>query len=77
MCSLWTSYKYDPSLVELVDVEHGDGREVRGAALHRRDEAGVDAVDQRLDDGVVGGVGVVGQREPALALTVVRAEAGL
>ena len=45
---------------ELVEVQHGDGREVRRAALHRRDEARVDAVDERLDDGVVGGVGVVG-----------------
>ena len=34
----------------------------------------MDAVDEGLDDGVVGGVGVVGQREPALALAVVRAE---
>ena len=37
----------------------------------------MDAVDEGLDDGVVGGVGVVGQREPALALAVVRAEPGL
>ena len=37
----------------------------------------MDAVDERLDDGVVGGVGVVGQGEPALSLTVVGAEAGL
>ena len=63
--------------VELVEVQHGDGREVRRAALHRRDEAGVDPVYERLDDGVVGGVGVVGQGEAALALTVEGAEAGL
>ena len=37
----------------------------------------MDAVDEGLDDGVVGGVGVVGQREPALPLAVVRAEPGL
>ena len=63
--------------VELVEVQHGDGREVRRAALHRRDKAWVDPVYERLDDGVVGGVGVVGQGEAALALTVEGAEAGL
>ena len=35
-------------LAELVEIEHGDGGEVRGAALHRRDQARVDAVHQRL-----------------------------
>lgn len=57
-------------LLVLVQVEEGDGAELRGHAARPRD-VGVDRVDQRLHDGVVGGVHVSVEGEGALAIAVV------
>ena len=67
---------FQDDFLVLVQVEHGDGRQLRGDTTGARHGAGVDAVDQGLDDGVVGGVQVVCQREGALSVAVVRVIVG-
>lgn len=60
----------------LIQVEHRDGTELGGDAARLGNGAGVDAVDQGLDDGVVGGVGIVWEGEAALARAEERVVAG-
>ena len=54
----------------LIDVEHGDRAQLRGDTAGLRHCAGIDAVHQRLNDGVVGGIGMIREREAALARAV-------
>ena len=67
-------FEYD--LVVFVDVEHGNGGEFGWDAASSRHGTRIDRVDQRLDDGVIGGVEVIGQRERAIAVAVVGVVAG-
>lgn len=62
---------FQDHLVILIQVEHGNGAQLRGHAAGLGD-AGVHRVHQRLHDGVVGGVEVVGQREGTVPVAVKR-----
>lgn len=59
-------------LVLLVQVEHRDGRELRGDAARLRCQAGVDRVDQRLHDRVIRRVEMVSDGKLTVSVTVVR-----
>ena len=61
---------FEHHFVRLVQVEHGDGTELRGHAAGTGHRLGVHRVHQSLHNGVVGGVHVFGQREATLAVTV-------
>jgi len=63
-------------VVVVVDVQHRHGTERRRHAARPRRQPRVDRVDQRLDDGVVGGVEVVGQVERTVAGAVERLVSG-
>lgn len=56
------------NLLVLVQVQHGDGREVRGHAARLGHSLGVHGVDERLHDGVVRSVHVRRQGEGAVAV---------
>lgn len=58
-------------VVVVVVVEHGDGREADGHAARLRRDVRVQGVHQGLQDGVVGAVEALAQRERALAVAVV------
>ena len=62
-------FEYD--LVILVDVQHGDGRELGGDATGPRNGARIDRMNQRLNDGVIGRVEMIGQRERTIAVTII------
>ena len=61
---------FEDDFVVFVNVEHGDGGELGGDAAGARHRSRIDRVDQRLDDGVVGRVEVVGQGVRTVAVAV-------
>jgi len=56
----------------VVEIEHGHAVQLRGHAARLWHLAGIHVVDQGLHHRMVGGVEVVGQREGALSVAVVR-----
>lgn len=64
------------NFVLFVQVQHGNGRQRGGHTARFGNGTGIDRVDQRLHDGVIGRVEVVGQRERTVAVTVVSVVAG-
>lgn len=54
-----------------VSVENGDGRVLRRNTTRRRDGGGIDGVNERLDDGMVGSVELGGEGVSTPALTLV------
>ena len=62
---------FQHDLVEIVDVQHADGGEFGRDAASPRHGGRVHRVDERLHDGVIGGVQVVGQREGTIAVAVI------
>ena len=67
---------FQDDFIVLVDVEHGDGRELGGDAAGAGHGAGVDRIDQRLDDGVIGRIQMIGQGEGAVSVAVVGVVSG-
>jgi len=62
---------FEHHFVVLVQVQHRYGRQLSGYTTRFGHGGGVHGVDQRLDDGVVGGVEVFGDRERTVAVAVV------
>ena len=62
--------------VEIVDVQHADGGEFGRHAASPRHGGRVHRVDERLHDGVIGRVQVVGQREGTIAVAVIGVVSG-
>lgn len=58
-------------IVVVVVVEHGDGGEFDGNAAGLRRSFRVERVHQRLQDGVIGPVQTLAQRERTLAVAVI------